>query len=227
MNTHFIADPHFGHEKIITLAKRPFNSIDEHDEYLISQINENVERNDRLIIVGDVGFHPQKYRMRIRCKEVILVYGNHDKRTYKDCFSRAVDVMTVKSYGLPIWISHYPHIFWPGSHHGHGHVYGHVHDAREEYLDDLFPERRSMDVGVDSARRILGVMRPFHESEVVEIFLERIGHDLLDFYRQHDEHKQMYQVDSKNQIVVEDPSLETRPALRKEVMSWMRNRSTP
>jgi len=62
-------------------------------------------------------------------------------------------------------------------------VYGHCHFQREAYLDGIWPERRSMDVGVDSARHHLGEFRPFSEDEVVQILGQRKGHHDLAYER--------------------------------------------
>jgi hypothetical protein len=42
-----------------------------------------------------------------------------------------------------IFVSHYPHAYWPRSHKGCLHVYGHVHAEREATLDAALPGRRS------------------------------------------------------------------------------------
>lgn len=229
--TWVLGDPHFGHENVMKFAHRPFHCIEEHDEHVISKINYYVHRNDRLIIAGDVCWKdPQKYRQRINCKEVILVFGNHDKKTWGPIFSRGVDNLDLK-YVDPlteeefnIFVSHYPHAYWPGSHRNDLHVYGHVHDAREETLDRAFPGRRSMDVGIDTAKRVLGEYRPFSLGEVVNILRDRKGHDSLDHYRQHDEQRSSYQLDSENQVVTGPPCLDQRPATAEQVRSWTRNR---
>lgn len=183
MATYFTADTHFGHPHVLDFCKRPFETIEQHDQHLIDMLNIHVGRKDRLIIAGDFCHKdPQKYRMRINVKEIILVYGNHDKRSWGQIFSRAVETLEVKTSAHPIWVSHYPHAYWPGSHKGHGHVYGHVHDYREIKLNALFPGRRAMDVGVDTAKRRLGEYRPFRMDALVSIFNSRPGHDPVDFY---------------------------------------------
>ena len=61
-------------------------------------------------------------------------------------------------------------------------VYGHVHDQREATLNAIWPERRAMDCGVDSAKRILERYCPFSEDEVYDILSKRKGHDPVEFY---------------------------------------------
>jgi hypothetical protein len=46
----------------------------------------------------------------------------------------------------------------------------------EDYLDSMWPERRSMDVGVDNAFRIFGEYRPFSEYDILNLLSTRKGH---------------------------------------------------
>jgi calcineurin-like phosphoesterase family protein len=188
MKVWITADTHFGSPEILNVASRSqFSTIEEHDDHLLSYINNLVHRNDRLIVAGDFG--KEQYRHRITCKDVVLIRGNHDKKNPK-LFTRVLDGLSVRCPdGFKIWVSHYPHAYWDGSHNGHGHVYGHVHSLREQTLDNRFPERRSIDIGVDNAKRLLGEYRPFSLEEIHERLIRRIGHDQLSFYRVLDEQK--------------------------------------
>lgn len=53
---------------------------------------------------------------------------------------------------------------------------------REFTLNALFPGRRSMDVGIDQAIRILGRPAPFSEAEIMELLGEKPGHDPVEYY---------------------------------------------
>lgn len=83
---------------------------------------------------------------------------------------------------LPIWASHYPHAFWPNSHNGAGHIYGHTHSHREITLDLALPGRRSMDIGVDYAKKLLGDYRPFELDYIANLLVTTPGHDPVQFY---------------------------------------------
>jgi len=91
--------------------------------------------------------------------------------------------MDTKVNGQRCWLSHYPHAYWPASHKGSFHLYGHTHDQREATLDAVFPGRRSHDAGLDTAFRRFGVHRPFTEMEVFDYLINRPGHDLPEFYQ--------------------------------------------
>lgn len=82
------------------------------------------------------------------------------------------------------YLSHYCTLYYPSSHNNAYHCYGHNHATREQYLDNLFPERRSMDVGIDNYYRLFGKYEPFSEDEILSILSPRKGHDPLEFYRE-------------------------------------------
>ncbi len=65
---------------------------------------------------------------------------------------------------------------------------------REETLDNIYPQRRSMDVGLDNAVKVLGEYRPFSEQEIWDILSVRYGHDRVSFYREYQ--KELYTDDN-------------------------------
>ena len=48
----FTADTHFGHANVIWMCERPYASIDEMNESMISAWNERVTGNDTVFVVG-------------------------------------------------------------------------------------------------------------------------------------------------------------------------------
>lgn len=182
----FTADLHFGCTKLVENTRPEFATIEEHDTYILTQINSSVGRKDRLIICGDFcRNNPQKYRQRIKCKNVWLILGNHDKPSWGKHFSECFLGRMIKlTHGFEVWASHYPHAYYSKSHYGAGHVYGHCHSQREDTLDAIWPERRSIDIGVDNARKLLGDYRPFDEHWIHGWMLAVSGHDDVEFYRQ-------------------------------------------
>lgn len=179
----FTADTHFNHEKILEITGRKFGSVDEHDEALIENINRCVQPTDLLYIVGDFCWHGgEQILKRIRCQNKYLILGNHDRAKDAKQFKAVEDTLVVKACNYDIFLSHYPHAYWPSSHRGGLHVYGHVHSEREETLDTVFPGRRSMDVGIDNAFLLLGEYRPFMDQEIVDRLIARPGHDPVEWY---------------------------------------------
>jgi len=178
----FTADTHFGHKLVLTkMLRGGFATIEEHDKLIADNINAIVDVRDELYILGDFAWARHAYsRIRIKCKTVRTVLGNHDRRGQMEkVFGECPDTRILRNFGLTgltVFLSHYPHAFWPSSHHGNYHLYGHMHNQEEELLTKLWPQRRSLDVGVDSAKALLGSYRPFSEDEIIKILKHREGH---------------------------------------------------
>jgi calcineurin-like phosphoesterase family protein len=179
------------------------DSVEAMNEALIFQINDAVPRNAKLIHVGDFAIGPKKgadpaamasyarrcqeFRDRISCSWVGILWGNHDiPELLEDMFqwsgySARVELPSYSAeIGLdnPICLvlSHYAHAVWDESHRGAFHAYGHTHTEIEEYADRVMEGRRSMDVGVDNAARLLGQYRPFRLWEVIAALQDRPGY---------------------------------------------------
>ena len=81
LNTWFTSDTHFGHAKILEFEseKRPFVSLDEMHEVLITRWNEVVKPKDTVWHLGDFCFGRQNIAIAARLNGVInLIMGNHD-----------------------------------------------------------------------------------------------------------------------------------------------------
>lgn len=183
MKTFFTSDTHFNSPRLVEQT-RPWTSVEEHDDYVIDCINTEVCKNDRLIIIGDFcKKKPHKWRQRIRNRNIMYVLGNHDIPVtgFYNCFGkdRVKQILDIKVDGQKITCCHYPMAHWNCSHHGSYHVYGHVHGFKEDELSQAFPERRSMDIGVDNAQKMLGSPRPFEASYVIDYLSSFKGHGLI------------------------------------------------
>lgn len=183
MRKFFTADLHFGDRGLIDkMGRKGFASIEEHDATILENINRKVGRHDYLFILGDFG--NVKKRHQIRCRHVVYIIGNHDKR--RECertFGQIYVDKVIKFGGTKAVLYHYPIAFWNGSHKSWYQFYGHCHDQREGTLDGVWPMRRSMDVGLDTAYRYLGKHEPFSEDELVSILGDQPGHDPVEFYK--------------------------------------------
>ena len=173
-DTWFTADLHLGHANIIKFCVRPFLSEQEyglaakdprgswrtsketvkrHDDALLDSINAAVQPNDTLWILGDYCWGDMSvaraYRERVRCRNVHLVWGNHDKRAIGTLFGRCVEQTMIKVGGQDIWLNHYPMRSWNKAHRGCWQLYGHVH-GRLKQEDAASPWLLTKDVGVDA-----------------------------------------------------------------------------
>ena len=202
MTTYLTADPHINHGNIIKYTRRdkfldPWEiaRLDAGDDIkvrpestsamnanILDEINKRVQPDDTLWILGDIGFGQketiQEFREAIQCRTVNIIMGNHDRKVIGQFFSNC-------EYGVPKMVecaiegqefvfSHrmdhhaLPKIVAPTIH-----CYGHSHAYYEVELDNKFPKRRSIDVGIDNAFRLFGAYRPFLLSEIIEIVNKR------------------------------------------------------
>lgn len=193
----FTADTHFGHANVIKFCQRPFltdadrslmeasstherspwtvsrESVRNHDEQLLDAINSNVQLNDTLWILGDFCLgtyrHAESYRSRIVCRDVRIVWGNHDHRSLSDLFQQCHEQCVIKIQKQPIFLNHYPMRYWDGSFRGSWHLYGHVHGrlAAEDRAENW---RLARDVGVDACN-----YRPIGFEEIAEYMNQRVA----------------------------------------------------
>lgn len=161
-----------------------WEAIAKMDQYLIDKINYHVRPEDVLWHLGDFCFgprnstiveHARRYRERINCRTINFVFGNHDNRLIGQVFNRNYDHYELKWRNKHIVMCHYAHAVWNRSHHGAWMLYGHSHTNAEEWLDKAMPGRRSIDVGVDNAYKILGEYRPFSFDELDQLLSCRTG----------------------------------------------------
>ncbi|MDH2998723.1 hypothetical protein A1D22_11245 [Pasteurellaceae bacterium LFhippo2] len=145
----FTSDLHFHHQNIMKFSPtfRPFNSVDEMNEYLIEYWNNTVGENDIVYNLGDFSFSPNLDRIVNILKrlngEHHFILGNHDpiieekrviflntkKADGKPLFSSIQDYKRVKlASGKMAMLFHYPIWEWQDCHKGAYMLHGHIHD---------------------------------------------------------------------------------------------------
>lgn len=75
-NVWFTGDTHFGHERTRQLSKRPFNSIEEMDNVMISNWNNVVAEDDIVYHIGDFGDYKKSFLLN---GNIILLLGNYER----------------------------------------------------------------------------------------------------------------------------------------------------
>ena len=194
-NIWLTSDSHFGHTNIAgpkisnwSSGYRDFNSVHEMNMALVNGINKYVKEDDILYHLGDWSFggvhNILQFRNLIICKNVHLILGNHDQHIvdkeikYHDTsfnpielFSSVQDVLTLDIGKTKLFLSHYSHRVWLGSHKGVIHLYGHSHGSIPDF-------GRSMDVGVDVAYKMFGEYRPFNIGDIMRIMEKREIHQI-------------------------------------------------
>jgi len=177
-------------------------------EELIRAWNEVVGEEDDVYHLGDVSLGRADKTVTILNRlngNIHLITGNHEKSVLdkeytrnrfewiKDYYELKVDNQTIEGNKPQLIVMcHYGMRVWNKSHHGAIMLYGHSHDSMEKE-----PWGRSMDVGVDSAFRILGDYRPFSYEEIKKIMDSR-GHNPIDHHVGQD--MQLEQVNLKRNL---------------------------
>lgn len=156
----FTSDWHKGHANIVRgesdwddkSACRDFDTLKEHDDTLIENINKCAKKDDIIYMLGDVAFggkeNIHEVMARINCKTVHLCLGNHDHHIRKnaivrsgigievrahDLFASVNDIITKKIGGERFVLCHYSMRTWENGHHGSIMLYGHSHGSLPEY----------------------------------------------------------------------------------------------
>lgn len=127
---YFSSDFHLGH-KVIYKYRPQFKSAEEHDEKILSMM-EQLKKRDILFILGDFLFDSPMYeiylerikKMPVRIK---LVMGNHDNiKLYKDCIDSNIEIQLPLFSYKNMWVSHCP-IFYGEMRNRIGCIHGHLH----------------------------------------------------------------------------------------------------
>ena len=178
-NIFFTSDLHFGHANIITFCDRPFGSVQEMEDGLITNWNTVVNKNDIVFILGDFAFAQKSEWRRILSNlngQLYLILGNHDKESYipidrYDRFIEIVDLLLIKIKDSSVSekehtfiLSHRPLLTWEGrTTRNVKHLFGHLHTLSKNRIitdhitpsadNDMIPAIRPdqmYDVGVDN-----------------------------------------------------------------------------
>lgn len=134
-----ISDLHFGHKNILKYAGplRGGSNSEEHDLWLIEQINSVVGKNDLLYVLGDVAFDVESLKLmnKIKAGNRILVKGNHDTCSTQEYLKYFSTVHGLLSFKGTFWMSHAP--IHPIELRGRLNIHGHVH--QNSVMDSEFP----------------------------------------------------------------------------------------
>jgi calcineurin-like phosphoesterase family protein len=159
MTIWFTSDWHYSHKNIIKYCKRPFQTVEEMNEKLVSNWSNLVRPSDTVYFLGDFIFSVNKETIAqvvssLRAKEVHFIAGNHDshlKGATKSLFASYSEYkeITVPDVTAPggvqhIVLCHYPMLSWNRSFYGSWMLHGHCHGNLGEDKISL-----RMDVGVD------------------------------------------------------------------------------
>lgn len=152
----YIADCHFGDERVIAFSHRPFASLEEMDETMIRNWNKRVGDYDDVYIIGDLIYRKAdalSYLKRLKGR-LHLICGNHDQELAEEAslakfFVEIRDYLVIKDRDHRLVLFHYPLLEWDGYYYGSWHLYGHIHNhpsLTQEKCRHLF---KALNCGVD------------------------------------------------------------------------------
>lgn len=137
MANFIISDLHFGHKNIATKF-RNFETIYQHDDYIIESINSIVDKKDKLFILGDITMGSIKniYKLGLLNGYKHVVLGNHDIKN-KDYIIQMLNFAKVSGTipykireGFEVLLSHYPLHPLVLSQEGYKmNIHGHIHNV--------------------------------------------------------------------------------------------------
>ena len=163
-NLFLTSDSHFNHANIIKFCNRPFDSVEEMNETLISNWNNTVPKDGIVFHLGDFAFGGSEVWHKILSRlngQIHLILGNHDlknfRQGYADSFASVQEQLTIDIGKKKVILTHFPLLCYHGTWGTEMNVWnlmGHVHTLSSnnsgkdfERLQYLFPTQ--YDVGVD------------------------------------------------------------------------------
>lgn len=151
---YYIADTHFGDERVMRLAGRPFQSVEHMDAVLVEKWNARVDEDDQVYVLGDFAFSDE-----IACKilpmlkgEIHLICGNHDivLSNALHLFKSTDAIKQIYDNGRSTVLCHYPLLSYENSIYGGYQVFGHIHNNPHDVASELQKYLvRSLHAGVD------------------------------------------------------------------------------
>lgn len=131
----YISDLHIGHKNIISLDQRPFYDLEDMKQTIINNWNSVISKNDDVYILGDMFWHnDEAVDVLSKLKgNKHLILGNHDRvnAEMKKHFVSVNSYAEIKDEGRHVVLCHYPIAHWRNADYGTVHLYGHIHDGRD------------------------------------------------------------------------------------------------
>lgn len=132
---YYVSDTHFGHSNVLEFERHQFKTIEEHDNYIMTLIENTVKPEDTLYHLGDFAFYLSEDIANrwnaLKCYKV-LILGNHDK--YEFCRHYFDEVHRYPLFiSRRILLSHEPEVVSPYVLNVHGHLHTSYLDSKNHY----------------------------------------------------------------------------------------------
>lgn len=156
------------------------DSVNRMNDSIISATNDVVSENDNLVIIGDFCWTSTPPKIlkelvnKINCKNLYLIWGNHDNRqTFKPFFKATHDQYIFHIENQHVFVNHYPCRTWYLSHYGSWMLYGHVHNKFYNYDNGLFSIEEKENIKKETAE-LLRKTNAIYSEKDVDSFLESL-----------------------------------------------------
>lgn len=172
----YISDTHFGHKNIIKHANRPFDTVEDMDEAMMTAWNDTIRPNDTIYFLGDFSFSKPKLAIELLKSlrgNKVFVSGNHDTKDFRKLIAASgiptYNYLEVNDPFLKnkLILSHYPIYSWRNKEHGSLHLFGHCHGGINDH--EFVKRSACLDVGVDSVG-----FKPIDSFKVEELIKDKL-----------------------------------------------------
>lgn len=181
-NIYFVGDLHYNHENVIKFDNRPFNSVNEMNEFIVKNLKETLKPNDILFDLGDMFWKESDDNIRkvleeIPTKNIYKIIGNHDNyqlfsKNLRGYFIEVGDIFDVNikylDQNYKVILSHFPLITWQSKAYGSIHLHAHCHGNLDKFNNDSTDLRADIGFNSEISKINNSFIIPF--SKVIEYF---------------------------------------------------------
>lgn len=166
MTRYFASDLHLGHANIIDHCDRPFKSVEEMNQALISSWNAEIDPDDVVLFLGDLGHFADEDALRRWLAElngrIVFIEGNHDHPSRYTDGVQTHQYYILKRGDREFCCTHRPENaprFWDG-----WVFHGHHHNSDLEAYPLVNPTTQQANLSIE-----LTGYRPLSEDTLIEL----------------------------------------------------------
>jgi len=136
----FMSDLHYNHLNIMKFCGRPFETVEEMNDYILNELSDKISKDDILFDLGDMIWKESQEDVKLLGdllpSESYKIMGNHDsigsyqsnQKKYWKVITDLLDIQIIyKGERIKLILSHYPILDWNGKYHGSINLHGHSH----------------------------------------------------------------------------------------------------
>ena len=169
---YFSSDWHLGHIKILEMANRPFENINEMNKKIVDNMLKPLKSGDTFYFLGDMAFYIKHVLSFFEGLpdnvKFIWINGNHDKKIpweisvlFPNIDIEIVPMKEIKIGRKELTLCHYPMRMWNKSHYNTWHLHGHCHNGQENR--DFRQEGKVLNVNCE-----FNDYKPWSENDIIK-----------------------------------------------------------